>query len=351
MRQAPALPAEFCLSNPHAAEPPDARRADQPVSDGWDLGRVPKKAYPVVPTAEPRFETAAVWECWEAAAADWPVAEAGEALPVQADEAWVRREPRTEHRHRHRDFRFWDAHPRGAAAVDRRSPVRDGTRSEHRDPERFAAGLGRPTEQAAEYPDQLDGPVAAVVFPVRFLRAEALEAEMPDAPQAVSSKALPPQLSGAYSPALPEPILWPEAVLLVVASVADRRQAADGARQRAAAEAARAAVARRAALRDLHRPSPRVLAGLRRTCRASARRCFARHYCARPGHACRREDVCRRSRRVRTHHFRLSHGSRSAGKCSVFLRQLRSYWTPRFRCGFAVVVGPNRRRRRGPAGS
>ena len=57
------------------------------MSDDW--GPVPgrEKAYPVVPPAEHPFETAAVWECWEAAAAERQfVAAAVEALPVQADE-------------------------------------------------------------------------------------------------------------------------------------------------------------------------------------------------------------------------------------------------------------------------
>jgi len=52
--------------------------------------------------------------------------------------------------------------------------------------------------------------VGAVVFPVRFLRSEGLGVEMPDAPEAVPSKALPTQLLGAYSPALPDRILGSE---------------------------------------------------------------------------------------------------------------------------------------------
>jgi hypothetical protein len=48
------------------------------------------------------------------------------------------------------------------------------------------------------------------VFPVRFLRAEALGAELPDAPEAASSKALPPQVSAPYSPGLRERILGSE---------------------------------------------------------------------------------------------------------------------------------------------
>jgi hypothetical protein len=82
-----ASPAKFYLSNPHAAEPLDARRADQPVSDDWGPAPVREKtSHPVVPPAELRFATAAVWECWVAAAAERQgAAAAGEALPVQAD--------------------------------------------------------------------------------------------------------------------------------------------------------------------------------------------------------------------------------------------------------------------------
>ena len=111
----------------------------------------------------------------------------------------MRPELRTEHRHPPRDFRFWDAQQAEEAAAAQRLPVRDGTRLEHRGPERCAAGPGRPTEEAAGYPDQPDVPVAVAAFPVRFWRPEPTVAEMPDAPEAVLSKALPPRLSGAYS--------------------------------------------------------------------------------------------------------------------------------------------------------
>ena len=139
VRQAPVLPVEFCLSNPHAAEPPDAPQAGRPVSDDSDPVRAPGKVFPV-PPEEHRFETAAVWEYSEAAADRLVVAAAVEALPVPLVEVSVRRELRKEHRCPPRDFRLWDAQKAQAAAADQRSPVRDGTRSERRDPERFSAG-------------------------------------------------------------------------------------------------------------------------------------------------------------------------------------------------------------------
>ena len=96
MRRAQALPAEFCLSNPHAAEPLDARRADRPESDGSDPDRVRVDGVPCA-VGGARFGTAVVWECSAATAADRPVAaEAGAALPVPPDEVSARRELRTD---------------------------------------------------------------------------------------------------------------------------------------------------------------------------------------------------------------------------------------------------------------
>ncbi len=206
VRQAPVLPAEFCLSNPHAAEPPDAPQAGRPVSDDSDPVRAPGKVFPV-PPEEHRFETAAVWEYSEVAAADrLVVAVAVEALPVLLVEVSVRRELRKEHRCPPRDFRLWDAQKAQEAAADQRSPVQDGTRSEHRAPERFSAGQGRPTAQAEVHPDQPDAPVVVAGCRVQSLRAAPSAAEMPDASEAVSWKSPGQRLSALRSPGLPEQV-------------------------------------------------------------------------------------------------------------------------------------------------
>lgn len=349
VRPAQVLPAEFCLSNPHAVEPRDGLPADPPGSDDWEPDRVPGKALPV-PSVKQMFGTAAASGYSEAAAADrLGAVEAAEALPVPVGGVPAHRELRTEHRCPRRDFRVWDAQQGEQAAADQRSPVQDGTRSEHRDPdrdqERFAAGLGRPIEQAGVYPDRPDGQVVVAVFREPSLRAGPMASEMPAAMEVASWKCLVQSLAALRSLGSPEQVPLPEAELLA-ALAADHPQAAAGELPREAGEAVRGPVAPFGAPAVLHRRNQRPIAETRRPCPPLARRRRARLLCA-----CRREVVCRRWRRVRTLHSRLRRGCRQCEKCSGFLQRLCSYRSPRFRCGFAVVVAPNRQRRRELAGS